>query len=632
MEVYGVGGIGKTTLVHVALLLQILKGQKVISLTREPYYTTESGEKRRETTGSGYIHFKKKVKEQEVGERITLDDVMDALKVPEEVRIQKDDKKINYILQKIKNEGIILFIDDFHLADEKVAELVKSTQNVVVSSRKKMGYALYDVHVKGIDEIDEFIDLVSGGTITGGAKQKIKEVAEGHPVSTIILIRNYQKIDFAALEDFKQGLDILEKHAEEFLRRVIEEVLSDEALEMLRVLAVLNPRLTTNVDVDMFEKVYETSEFRKIFNELVDTCMIEKKEERVYQFCFHHIRDSLTDDDKSRHQTALQYYDEKVERYKNIEDMVERLYHEVKMEWVLLLIDEFLELRKKVKPVQREPSLRLIEVGEELRNYFEGEDRGIVSGTLGLLYSDLKRFEEAHEAYREALDIRKKLADKNPDVYLPDLATTQNNLGILYWNLKKFEEAQEAYREALKIYKKLADKNPDVYSLDLLQTQANIGVLYISTDRTEAGIEILETFLKTKNLPPDLRAFYSADLAEGYETLKDEKAALYYFLASANYFILYNRGVHCLDDVIHNLEKVVNLGDETIKGDALLMKVAIDKMLNPQKEIKIPEVNHSKRGKTIIEAFKGKRFEFEPENEIDSMALTLAKEIRVLLE
>ncbi len=68
--------------------------------------------------------------------------------------------------------------------------------------------------------------------------------------------------------------------------------------------------------------------------------------------------------------------------------------------------------------------------------------------------------------------------------------------------------------------------------------------------------------------------------------------------------------------------------EREIRKDALLMKTAIEKLSNPQKKIRIPEISHSKRGKTITEAFKGKKFQFEPKDEIDTMALILAEKIR----
>ncbi len=118
--------------------------------------------------------------------------------------------------------------------------------------------------------------------------------------------------------------------------------------------------------------------------------------------------------------------------------------------------------------------------------------------------------------------------------------------------------------------------------------------------------------MQERDLSSDYRAICFLHLGNAYETLKDEKAPLSYFLASANYFILFNQGVPCLDHVVYCLDKVIELADDQFKEDATLMKKTIEKLSNPQKEIKIPEISHSPRGKAIIETFKGKKFHFEP--------------------
>lgn len=75
----------------------------------------------------------------------------------------------------------------------------------------------------------------------------------------------------------------------------------------------------------------------------------------------------------------------------------------------------------------------------------------MAQNNLGALYYDLKRFEEAETAYKKALQIRKELATKNPEPYLPKVADTQNNLAILYMDMGKLEEAEKCIIEVLKI-------------------------------------------------------------------------------------------------------------------------------------------------------------------------------------
>jgi hypothetical protein len=80
VEVFGVGGIGKTTLIHVALLIQKLKGYKIIAIGKnQPYFT-----------GSGYKYFLEKCKREQheiFRDVITIDDVIDALPIVEDLRL-----------------------------------------------------------------------------------------------------------------------------------------------------------------------------------------------------------------------------------------------------------------------------------------------------------------------------------------------------------------------------------------------------------------------------------------------------------------------------------------------------------------------------------------------------------------
>jgi tetratricopeptide (TPR) repeat protein len=77
----------------------------------------------------------------------------------------------------------------------------------------------------------------------------------------------------------------------------------------------------------------------------------------------------------------------------------------------------------------------------------------------------------ARNDYAEALKIRRELAQKNPDVYLPDVTSTLNNLGILDSDQNRMEEARNDYAEALNIYERFAKKNPGQFSADVTRVK-----------------------------------------------------------------------------------------------------------------------------------------------------------------
>ena len=61
------------------------------------------------------------------------------------------------------------------------------------------------------------------------------------------------------------------------------------------------------------------------------------------------------------------------------------------------------------------------------------------------------------------MEIRRRLAVANPQVYEPDLADTQYNLGCLYYNIQRYEDSEEMYLSALEVYQRLTAVNPQVY-------------------------------------------------------------------------------------------------------------------------------------------------------------------------
>ena len=859
VEVYGVGGVGKTSLIHVALLIQKLRGKKIISIGTSQSYRS----------GSGYKHFLKRYDDgfkEVVGDRIVLDDIIDALSIDEDAKILDRRAKIELILDRMAEENIYIFIDDFHLADDDVQDLVKKIRGgVVLASKRRVGLARAEHHLFGIDEDerDDFIDyLISkekfDKRITDEARRIIKDVAEGHPVSTEILIKNYDKINFSRIETYKQSLKMSDpRDAEEFLKRVVKEILSDGAFELLRSLSAINPDLGSNIDLDAIQEIFP-EKFNERFFELVDSGMLEKKEgfEDAYIFSYKHIQEALNDDGRVVHESAVNYYKNKSKGSDpSPDDDVERLFHASKLDPKKELVKTYLELAQHLKPVNF-GFTRLIIVGEHLKEFLEAEDKVPLLVAMGNLYSDLRRFEDAEEAYKEALEIyrelaekrpdaylpylattqnnlavlysnlrrfedaeeaykealeiyrelaeknpdaylpdlamtqnnlgnlyralrrfedaesaykvaleifrdladrrpdayspylagtqnnlailysdlrrfedaeeaykealeiyreladrrpdaylpylattqnnlavlysnlrrfedaesaykealeiygdladrrpdaylpdlattqnnlgnlyralrrfedaesaykealeiRRDLAEKSPDAYLPDLATTQNNLGILYRALRRFEDAEEAYKEALKIYRDLAEKRPDAYLPDLAMTKANIGLFYIETDRIGEGIEVLEDCLRNKDALPDFGARCFAGLGSAYEALEDRyRGSQNYLFASAANFLMFKHGIPCLNDVIGFIQKVMELGDGDVAGDASMMKTAI--MTLAGEDAEIPDVPLSHRGEVLRDALSGKDAELNPRDEVDLMALILAKDL-----
>ncbi|MGB5910224.1 MAG: tetratricopeptide repeat protein, partial [Promethearchaeia archaeon] len=465
VEVWGVGGVGKTALIELALLIQKLKGKRILTIGTSKAYAS----------GSGLEDFRTKCKDEQYiadsRNEITIYDVINAfaenkfLPDAEEVNKMPKEEKIAILSNIIRSEeNLILFIDDFHLANDDVVEVAKSVDHIILSSRKNTHIARTEIYLSGIDEEDreDLIKLFST-EIPENVRKSINQIAEGHPVSTELLVKNYQYIDFDKIKDFNLE-DANDEQVKDFYKRVIEEIFSTniQALILLKDLATLNTDLSTNINRESVLNAYDIEGIRKVFKNLVDTGMVKKSSgsEGIYEFYFKHIQDYLEDEaEKDCHEKAIKYYEKKKEIIgENVNDAVEVLYHKVKSNPSEELVDEFLEIKKKVQPVHY-GFRRLIDVGEELKTLVEEKNKASIIRALGTLYHDLGRFEEAEHAYNEVLDIYKELADKNPDDYLHGIAITKISLGNLYLNLKRFAEAETAYNEALEIRKDLAGKN-----------------------------------------------------------------------------------------------------------------------------------------------------------------------------
>lgn len=91
---------------------------------------------------------------------------------------------------------------------------------------------------------------------------------------------------------------------------------------------------------------------------------------------------------------------------------------------------------------------------------------------IGNLFSDKNEMSNARHAYEEALRIRRILCEKNPDVYLPDVAHALNSWGLFLSRNNDMIDAKKAYEEAILINTLLSDKQPDVY-LPFLATNLN---------------------------------------------------------------------------------------------------------------------------------------------------------------
>jgi len=139
------------------------------------------------------------------------------------------------------------------------------------------------------------------------------------------------------------------------------------------------------------------------------------------------------------------------------------------------------------------------ELGEKLRHYYKSlesglpdEDLSFILNQLGGVYGDLQRIEEAEEAFKESLLIRRARTDGDPDKIEGDIAIVYNNLGCAYTVSGRSPEATQAHKSALEIRRKLAKRNPDIYEPHLAYSYVNLGAEYNEAGKYEESIKYMK--------------------------------------------------------------------------------------------------------------------------------------------
>ena len=114
----------------------------------------------------------------------------------------------------------------------------------------------------------------------------------------------------------------------------------------------------------------------------------------------------------------------------------------------------------------------------------------------------------------KALDIRRELAQAEPGVHTPDLASTMNNLGATLRELRELGPAREIFGEALTISRQLAAAQPGVYRPDLAMALLNFGSVQLELHELAAARAAYQEALEIRRgLADDLPVVYLPELA-----------------------------------------------------------------------------------------------------------------------
>jgi len=521
-------------------------------------------------------------------------------------------------------------------------------------------------------EIAEILGLDEVKEIVKDAEKKLEELIKKEEVSS---------------EDTKEIME-LEPKLRKIVKDALKQKLSDEQLELLNSLAVLDLPILLEVAKDVYDS--------KTLKDLVEMGLLKQSNGYIF-FPNKTLKEILEDNQKEEyHKLAVEYY-ERLE--KNIDVLTELAYHHLKLGNYDKSFDLFISTANQIYGRHRCVE-KLIAIGEKLIDKVDEKDR--VIGTLGNLYFVLKKYREAEkyykavleeyvkkedsrvvgvlnnlanlyyvkgeykkaeEMYKECLSLAMDKGDEDvminvltalSSLYMdlneyekaesclldalrieskrksdkPSVAVASllNNLGFVYSKAKDYEKAERFYKEALRIYNQLDDVKGVIAVLN------NLSSIYLTTGNVDKALDVLDVIKKfLKDIPPDLKAKFYFLSAKALEKKNELKSALdYYLKAGALGFLVFrNFGINAIN-FMHSLDKAEELAKKLkltdVEGDVKLMKSCILRKYYGVRTITKPE-KCSERGKALLKALDGEKPSVNVRDEVDSLVFVLINDM-----
>jgi hypothetical protein len=391
VEVTGVGGIGKTALCEVALLVYKLLGRKIVYVGLEEGYAS----------GTGYEYATEKIPAQRFSEP-TLDTVAHALDFGAEFKDLKEGTKIAAILQQLDARSIILFIDNFN-ENEGLKKLIRRSNSlnsgcIMVSAIPELRLAVNRVPVKNIEKtersrLNEIMGDRVGKRLSEEESKRIQEIAEGHPVAAYLLISNLGRVPIEMMANFKEGLTLSQENdIKEYMSRVIERSISPRAHLLLKELSVIAEEMDRDCIYAAGSSIYPS--FPDLVGELLDIYIERVGSKIVWKY--NQIREAVFEDKPERYRLAASYYGKRLDKSSTVENEIKMLYYLTKYRYTNEIFGSFLSLAYSIK--EGDPAFGLLPLlGAEIIKYIGVKEKATVYSILGFIYAKIALYRDKAE-------------------------------------------------------------------------------------------------------------------------------------------------------------------------------------------------------------------------------------------
>jgi len=498
IAITGIGGIGKSTLCDIVLLLLKLYGKDIIYIKKFELYSSGSGYKlAHKKFEDSFINANMKTSEQ------VLDSILNKLDVYH-LDGYNINKKIDLILEKI-NLGKILYIDNFQ-SDEILEKLIRKGNGLVsgtilYSTKTDSRLTGNKIRLKPIIEEDraDFIHITAkkmGLILEREIIEKISELSEGHPIAIYLLLSNLERIDVLEIEELKDGINFSDNEdIEEYIRRIIRSSLnSSEAFELLKYIALIGMDFDYNYKINFttltiaYKNIYNNESIIPLFSKIVDSFIMKRSEGKIL-WNLNQLRDFVFEDKPNNHRLAVEYY-KILEREKDdFENLLRKTYHFGKMGYIEEVYDIFIQIADSdlFFRCSYTEQIYLMKIGDLLIENFDGYRKGILLGKMGYICGMIGSYRNKIFNREKAIDYLSKALENIPVSKYPyEYAQELNNLASSYRDLsfnsntrENLMKAHTKFIEVLTIFTK--DRYPSEYARVLI----NFGNVFTNLAKIE---------------------------------------------------------------------------------------------------------------------------------------------------